>query len=95
MKQEVFELDSKWRITVKDGNRYKDGNLYHVEVSIERDNGYWEMKLKGQVKASGCADWGFGKEYMIHFCGPEDAKILQTAYELARTYIEDDKDEGE
>lgn len=89
-KQKYIKLDNYWRINLE--NDYKDnyGKLYSIDVSIEQLNGdKWDLQINGQVKTDGCADWGFNKPVMLHFCGKRDAGVIQLTYDIAMKHIQD------
>lgn len=78
-----FILTNQWAMEFRHPDvRAAEGHILHVVLA--RLNGdVWEEAIAGQIKADGCADWGFGQPVMLHFCGPEDATILTLAYQEA------------
>jgi len=62
---------------------------WNVRVDISVKNGdKWEAEIAGQVKRSGCCDWGFGQQVLLHFCGGKDAMIFAMIFQDAMEMME-------
>ncbi len=86
--QEV-QLDNLWRFEMSPGLEIEPGRPYNVEVEIARKNGdQWDQVIRGQVKYTGCADFGFSERVMIHFCGSKDPDIFNIVYKKAMELME-------
>ncbi len=79
-----YQLDNPWRVTYTPENPMDDGTPYSVRVDVERNNGGdWEYIIGGQVKQTGCSDWGFGRQVLWHGCGAKDVTLMETVYKRA------------
>lgn len=88
------KLDNNWRLELTVGLLQSDGEIYNVEVSIYTQNGErFEPVIHGQVKRSGCCNWGYGDQVVMHFCGRKDTQIFQIAFDQAMLIMSNHSDE--
>ena len=86
-----YQLDNQWQVVYQPENPDEDGAPYNIEFTISRKNGSdWEEEVRGQVKRSGCFDFGYGRRTMHHGCGFKDTGLLQLVYKECMAIMQEE-----
>jgi len=79
----TYKLENTWSVkfTVE-----HEGLVVMVDVSCLNGDRF-DLEFSGQVKKSGCCDFGFGKPTMIHFCGRKDTDLFRLVFNDAMSIM--------
>ena len=96
MKEEIIiELDNKWKVLFKKGERDCNGDIFNIDFILSCLNGdKWEEAGHGEVRNGSCCHLYLKEGYYtgytyFHGCGRKDLDIFGKIYDIAQELMEE------